>query len=63
MSKARRLVIAALIAIGAMTAAAPVAAPAAVASVSWGTRPAVTQQHAVVADTWTKRSAARDTWV
>lgn len=61
-AKIRTLAAAVLTAAG-LAAAAPVAVPAVAASVSWGAKPAVVQQHAVVADTWTgPRIPARDTW-
>ena len=57
----RRLAAAALIAAG-LASAAPLSAPAALAGVTWGAKPNAVQ-HAVVADTWTKHTAPRDTWV
>ena len=63
-SKIRRLAAVVLVSAGALAAGGSAAAPAvtaSVAGVTWGAQPSA--QHAVVADTWVKRTAARDTWV
>ena len=61
MSTKVRALAAEFLIVAGLAAAAPVAVPAVTAAVSWGAKPAVTQQHAVTAATWT-RAPARDTW-